>query len=111
MIDFTDLTRFEARVDLAATRIDVEAEIWARHWGDRTVEAMQETVAKRTRRLERSIRQTAAGQIEIGEDYWVFLERGTSTMAPQPFVGPAVRRVSRPATEEAGNRALRLLTR
>ena len=111
MIDSSQVASFGAKLSTAGARIQVEEEIWAQRWGGEVVDEMVATVARDTGKLAESIAQVEPGGIEIGEDYWRFVDRGTSRMAPRPFVAPAVHRVKPRAVADAGRLAVESLTR
>ncbi|MCI0544213.1 MAG: hypothetical protein L0Z49_07165 [Actinobacteria bacterium] len=111
MIDASDVADYARHLDIAAVRVEVEAELWASEWGEHLTEAMIGRAPERTGALKRAIRQVEPGGIAIGVDYWPFVDRGTARQAPQPFIAPAFATVRRPAQADAGRRALRLLRR
>lgn len=97
---------FARRLDAAAEQIDDSAEEWAEHWGHETAERMRSTAPRLTGALAASIRQVEPGGIEIGVDYWPYVERGTADTAPQPFIGPAISAIRDNALGDALERGL-----
>lgn len=109
MIDTSDVDRFAQRLHQASTEIGIQEELWAQEWGDETADIMYLRAPKDTEAMARSIRQTAPGEIEIGEDYWPYVEGGTAHMPPQPFIGPSVREIQPRCARDALNRAVRVI--
>ncbi|HEY7824814.1 MAG TPA: HK97-gp10 family putative phage morphogenesis protein [Acidimicrobiia bacterium] len=92
---------FAARLFQAAASAELRADELERRWGDRTAEEMRRRVPVRTGRLRDSIRQTEPGVVEVGVDYGVYVDRGTSRMPPQEFVRPSLNSVL-PQVEKEG---------
>ena len=108
MTDASQVSRFAARLLRAAGLIELEAGQWESEWADRIASEMVANVPKDTGALASSI-QSSAGTVEVGARYGVFVDRGTSRTAPQPFVGPAIDRVKPRALLEARRLALRVI--
>lgn len=109
--DFSQLHTFERRLALASQIVEQEAETFQQTWGEELADEMQMMAPVLTGTLRDSIDQVEPGGIAIGAPYWRFVEYGTSRMPPQPFVGPAARRVLAPAAKDAEERAVRLITK
>lgn len=99
MVTTPDL--FAARLAQAAADAEQRADELERQWGERTVEEMRRRVPVRTGRLRESISQVEPGVVDVGVDYAVYVDRGTSRMPPQEFVRPSLNAV-RPAVEQEG---------
>lgn len=97
----TDIDAFAARLEKRSATIDIDAENWKNHHGAATEEALRSFVPKDTHALEKSIRQVEPGGIEIGEDYWIYVDRGTVNHPPQPFVSPALESIRPAAVKDA----------
>lgn len=95
---------FAARLLRAAIQAEARADELERKWGERTAEEMRRRVPVRTGRLRESIRQTAPGVIDVGVDYGVYVDRGTSRMPPQEFARPSLNAVA-PEVEREGLQA------
>ena len=106
MLDFSQVTRFEHRLR-NASEVPFEDE-WQDEWGPRTAAEVSASAPRRTGRLASSVRYAGDGDVEIGAPYWVYVERGTSHMPPQPFVRPTVNRILPRATADAGRRAVQI---
>jgi HK97 gp10 family phage protein len=104
MIDASQVTRFAARLNSP-----VVEEPWKAEWSRKVADEMRRNAPVDTGALRDSIRETGDG-VEVGAPYGGFVEYGTSDTAPQPFVGPTVNRLVRPAAEDAGRRVIRQLT-
>ena len=103
MMDFSQVTRFEHRLE-QASRTDIEPQ-WADKWGPVAAKRVASAAPRRTGRLAASVFYDDT-EIHIGVDYWGYVEFGTSRTPPQPFVRPTVRHLSRPAAEDAGRMAV-----
>lgn len=97
---------FAARLNRVATQIEARADTLEERWGDTVAEEMRARVPVRTGRLRDSIRQTAPGVIDVGADYGVYVDRGTSRMPPQEFTRPAVNAKRREIVEEGIDEAV-----
>lgn len=106
MLDFSQVTRFAGRLN---TSVEVVEEPWQGEWSRKVADEMRSFAPVATGALRASIQATDDG-VEVGVDYGAFVEYGTSDTAPQPFAGPAVNRLIRPAAQDAANRVIRLLT-
>lgn len=109
-IDASQVEAFQRRLQVAARTIEQEADRFEEKWGDELVDEMRATVPRATGTLQASIEQVEPGGITMAH-YWRFLEYGTAHMAPRPFVRPAMQRIRKPAAEDAGDRAVRLIAR
>jgi HK97 gp10 family phage protein len=119
-IDTSQIENFERRLHAAGKEIEKEGEIWKEKYGERWAEEMGTRVAysdgsnRQTRRyghLRDNIEQVEPGGITFGGSYWwLFLERGTSRMAPRPFVKPAMKKIRTPARKEIAERAVDILS-
>jgi HK97 gp10 family phage protein len=111
-VDATQVENFAKRLALASRLIEEEGEDFTDEWGGKWADEMKATVPVDTGKLRDSIRQVEPGGITMGDAfYWPFVDRGTARMAPQPFVQPAMKRIRKPAAEDAGRRAVRLISR
>lgn len=104
MIDFSDVTRFAARLN-ASPSPGIE-DGWQGEWSAKVADEMRSLAPVDTGALRASIQSTGDG-VEIGVSYGTFVEYGTSDTASQPFAAPAVNRLARPAAADAGRRILR----
>lgn len=104
MLDFSQVARFAARLSTPPPE-----EEWQDEWKGKLAAEMRALAPSRTGALRASIHTTKEG-VEVGVDYGAFVEYGTSDTAPQPFAGPSVNRLIRPATKDAGDRIIRQLT-
>lgn len=109
-IDASQVEAFERRLREAARRIENEADRFEEKWGEDLADHMRAGVPVLTGRGRASIQQVAPGEIDM-EGYLRFPEYGTARMAPEPFIRPAMQRVRKPAVEDAGDRAVRLIAR
>lgn len=82
--------QFAARLARVAQQAEMRADELERRWGEDVAQEMRHRVPVRTGRLRDSIRQTEPGVVEVGADYGIFVDRGTSRMPPQEFVRPSV---------------------
>jgi hypothetical protein len=114
-INASQIDGFARRLQLASELIDEEGAEFEDLWGERWAEEMRDTVAVGPGdpvHIRDEIRQVEPGGITFGRAFWWrFLERGTSKMAPQPFIRPAMQRIRTPARKDAGERAVRLIQR
>lgn len=115
-LDASQVTAFANRLALASRIVEQEAEDFQDEWGEKWADEMRSTVAvgDDPPHLRDAISQVEPGGISMGGDefdYWRHLENGTSKMAPQPFVRPAMQRIRKPAKEDAGQRAVRLISK
>ena len=111
-VDASQVERWADRLALASRVIEEEGEEFEQEWGEKWADDMRATVPRDTGHLADSIRQVEPGGITFGDAfYWLFLERGTSKMAPKPFINPAMKRIRTPARKDAGQRAVRLMQR
>ena len=111
-VDASQVERFADRLALASRLIEEEGEQFESEWGEKWADDMRATVSRDTGHLADSIQQVEPGGITFGDAfYWRFLEKGTSKMAPKPFVQPAMKRIRTPARKDAGQRAVRLMQR
>lgn len=111
-VDASQVERFADRLALASRLIEEEGDQFEELWGGKWVDEMVTTVPRDSGNLASSIRQVEPGGITMGDAYyWRFLEFGTSKMAPKPFVRPAMKRIRKPAKEDAGKRAVKLIQR
>lgn len=109
-IDASQVVAFANRLNVAAQIVEREAESFQQEWGGKWADEMAAVVPVATGKLRDSIQQVEPGGITFGDAfYWRFLEYGTSKMAPQPFVRPAMKRIRTPAKDDAGERAVRLI--
>lgn len=107
MFDFSDVTRFALKLNM--TPDPSFEDRWRREWSGKVAEEMRSLAPSDTGRLRASIQPSSEG-VRVGVDYAGFVEYGTSDTAPQPFAGPSVNRLSRPAVEDAARQVLRDLT-
>lgn len=105
MFDFSDVTRFAARLIVSD---DIEGE-WRDEWNPKTADEIRNRAPVLTGALKASIHETETG-VDIGVPYGAYVEYGTSDTAPQPFVTPALDKLARPAAEDAARRVIRRLT-
>lgn len=114
-VDASQVDRFADRLALASRLIEEEGEQFEEEWGGKWADEMRATVAVGPGdpvHLRDEIEQVEPGGITFGRAYWwIFLEHGTSKMAPQPFVRPAMKRIRTPARKDASNRAIKLIQR
>lgn len=103
MIDFSQVDRFAAK--LATPPREDE---WQDEWSERVADEMRTLAPVDTGALRASIQPTGDG-VEVGVDYGVYVEYGTSDTAPQPFANPAINRLADPAARDAGDRVIRQL--
>lgn len=100
----------------------------ATKWRDEAIKIAKERVPQRptpagqvyqrTGNLKRSIKPTRTkasrgaleAGIEVGMFYAGFVEFGTSKMAPQPYIRPALRKIRRPYRDELERTAVDLLS-
>jgi HK97 gp10 family phage protein len=97
---------FAAR--LMRSPLDAE-DVWKREWAEKVAEEMRRNAPVDTGALRESIQATSDG-VQVGVRYGAYVEYGTSRTAPQPFTGPSVARLRRPATEDAVRKVIRSLT-
>lgn len=109
MIDASQVTAFATKLDRAAGLIEAEADQWARQWADEVATIMAAIAPRLTGELAASIRQISNGVIEVGARYGVYVDRGTSRTAPQPFVRPSIDRVKPRALDDAGRIAIKAI--
>jgi HK97 gp10 family phage protein len=70
----------------------------------------QNRMTQRYGHLRDNIEQVEPGGISFGDSYWWrFLERGTSRMAPQPFIKPARNKIRTAARKDIAERAVDIL--
>jgi hypothetical protein len=81
---------------------------WRAEWSKEVADEMRMNVAVDTGFTRSTIEVTPEGVVAGGAI--VFLEYGTSKMAPQPVAVPAVNRFADPAARDAGDRVIRQLT-
>ena len=114
-VDASQVDRFADRLALASRLIEEEGEQFEEEWGKKLETEMRSDVPSGPGdpvHLRDEIEQVEPGGITMGQAYWWrFLEYGTSKMAPQPFIRPAIKRVKTPAKKDAGQRAVRLMQR
>ena len=103
-LDVTEVTQFRSRL---AQPADVEG--WAPEWSERLADEIIPNVPVDTGEYRDSIEAVDEGVV-IGADHWRYVEYGTTRTPAQPVVVPALNRIARPATEDAGNRVIRQLT-
>jgi len=103
MIDASQVSRFAARLNTP-----VVEESWKNEWSKKVAGDMRSFAPVDTGALRDSIRETSDG-VEVGVDYGVYVEFGTSDTAPQPFVAPAVNRNIKPAAQDLGRQVIRQL--
>jgi HK97 gp10 family phage protein len=118
-IDTSQIENFERRLHAAGKRIEIAGVAWKQEHGENWAEEMRFRVAysdgsnQQTQRyghLRDNIEQVEPGGITMGDSYWWwFLERGTSRMAPQPFVKPAMKKIRTPARKDIAERAVAIL--
>jgi HK97 gp10 family phage protein len=104
MIDFSDLLKFESRLN--STPDVGTAESWQDEWSNKVADEMRRNAPVATGTLKASIQVVSDG-VAVTAPYAAFVEYGTSDTPPQPFTGPAVNRLIKPAAVDAGNRVLR----
>lgn len=109
-IDASQVDRFAQDLAQASRRIEEAADDFEQKWGEEWVDEMKQGVPLDTGRGRDSIEQVAPGEITM-EGYLVFPERGTSRMAPQPFIRPARLRIQPKAVKDAGEQAVNLIRR
>lgn len=111
-VDASQVVAFEHRLQHAARIVEQEARSFQQKWGEEWADEMRATVSRDTGLIARSIQQEEPGGISFGDAfYWRFLEFGTSKMSPRPFVRPAMKRIRTPARKDAGERAIRLISK
>lgn len=114
-IDWGEIEEYARRLELASQLIEEEGEDFEEEWGGRWADEMKEAVPYGPGdpvHLRDQIEQVEPGGITFGDAYWWrFLEYGTVKMAPQPFIGPTMKRIRTPAKKDAGERAMRLISR
>lgn len=106
MLDFSDVTNFERRLNNAGRTEDLESD-WKRDTGRTLAARMSATAPRRTGRLAASIHPTDDGVAAV--DYYRFVEYGTVHMAPQPFIRPALRKTTPDAVDDLGQKSIREL--
>lgn len=111
-LDASDVIRLESRLRDAAREIDVRSADWEDKWGEAWADGMRAEIAVETGRTRAAI-VADGGEITFGDraDIVNFLEHGTVHMAPRPFIRPALRRIQAAAMRDAGDQAIRPLTR
>lgn len=100
---------FAARLSQLAADIEQRAVLLEQKWGSEVADEMRQRVPVRTGRLRSSIRHqrtTNPGVIDVGADYGVYVDRGTSRMPPQEFVRPALNARRERIVQEGGQRAV-----
>jgi len=107
MINTSEVDRFAAKLNNSPGPT-VEA-TWVDEWAEKVADEMRNRAPVLTGALRNSITTIPTGVI-VGVDYGAYVEYGTSDTAPQPFVGPAVDRLTRPAAEDLGGRVILELT-
>lgn len=111
-IDASQVSAFADRLEKASRIVEQEAESFQSEWGEAWADEMRATVSVDSGHLRDSINQVEPGGITFGDaGYWQFLEGGTALMAPRPFVRPAMQSIRKPAAEDAGERAVRLISK
>jgi HK97 gp10 family phage protein len=110
-INTAQVDRFARRLQTASNTIENEADRVEQEWGENLASEMRSQAPVMTGELRRSIEQVEPGGIAIRAPYWRFLEYGTSRMSPQPFIRPAMKRITPPAKKDAAERAKRLISR
>jgi HK97 gp10 family phage protein len=109
-IDTSQVDAFARKLEVASHQIEEEASQFEEYWGGVLVDELQAGVAVDTGHLRDSIEQVEPGGITFGgASYGEFLERGTATMAPQPFIAPAIKRIRTRVSKDAGERAVKLI--
>lgn len=119
-VDTSQIENFERRLYAAAKELEKEGEAWKERHGEKWADEMRDRVAysdgeNRTTQqyghLRDNIEQVEPGGITFGDSYWwLFLERGTSRMAPQPFIKPAMKKIRTPARKDIAERAIDILS-
>ena len=104
MIDVSEVVAFAA-----VLKSPVIEEPWVDEWSEKVAAEMRQNVPVDTGTLRDSIQVTDDG-VDVTAPYAAFVEYGTSDTAPQPYAGPAVNKLIRPAAEDLGDRVLRQLT-
>ena len=114
-VDASQVERFADRLALASRLIEEEGEQFESEWGKKLETEMRSDVPSGPGdpvHLRDEIEQVEPGGITMGQAYWWrFLEYGTSKMAPQPSIRPAIKRIKTPARKDASARAIRLIQR
>lgn len=114
-VDASQVDGFARRLASASQQIEEEGQEFQEQWGKKLETEMRSDVPIGPGdpvHLRDEIEQVEPGGITFGQAYWWrFLEYGTSKMAPQPFIRPAMNRVKKPATKDAGVRAVKLIQR
>jgi HK97 gp10 family phage protein len=101
-VNTTQVDAFAARLAAAAQKVDAAGQAWEQHYANEVADEMRTLAPQRTGALAASIQTTADGRVVVGVDYGGFVEYGTSRIAPQPFMRPAVSRVEPDAQDAAG---------
>jgi HK97 gp10 family phage protein len=104
MIDTSDVTRFASK--LASSPNPLTEEQWQDEWSNKVADEMRTLTPVNTGALRASIQPTGDG-VTVGVPYAAYVEYGTSDTAPQPYAGPAVNRLARPAADDLGKRTVR----
>ncbi len=104
MADFSQIERFAQRLDQAGDIQELERE-WINEWAPKLAADMKQRAPRRTGTLAESIQPTDQG-VEVGVDYGVYVARGTSHMAPQPFDVQAIQSTLPRAADGAAKLAI-----
>jgi HK97 gp10 family phage protein len=82
---------------------------WQAEWSKKVADEMRSNAPVRTGELRNSVQATDEGAVATAP-YAAYVEYGTSRTAPQPFAGPSVNRLAKPAAADAGKRVIETLT-
>jgi HK97 gp10 family phage protein len=104
MINTSDVDRFAA-----ALASPIVEEPWQDEWSNKVADEMRRNAPVLTGALRDSIEVTDDGVV-VGVPYGPFVEYGTADTSPQPYAGPAVNRLIKPAAVDLADRVIRQLT-
>jgi HK97 gp10 family phage protein len=100
-VDTSQVEAFAARLVAASLKVEPAGEAWEATYANQVADEMRSLAPRRSGDLIDSIQVTPDGRVVVGVDYGRFVEYGTSRMAPQPFMRPAVDRVEPDAQDAA----------
>lgn len=122
-IDYHEVESYKFNlISVAEGAVDAIWEDWKRHWSAEVAAELVRAAPRSTRRspaslrygpLHSSIRATTLKSrvgVSFGDAfYWRFVEYGTSTRPPHPFIGPTLKRMRPAIRKDAATRAVQAL--